>query len=447
MRNETTTSRLGAARLLTSCPARVLGWVALLASAYPWLWSKDGLRAFKLDAWVYYHGIEQWQRGGSLYDWYANPTERLWPFTYPPFAALALAPLTWGSDRTAQVLLVAATPLCVAATLWALLRRLGAAKDVAAGAAPWLALAAVTALEPVPKTMEYGQVNALLMALVALDLLAVPERSRLRGALSGLAAAFKLTPAIAVLVLLARREWRAAATMVGTAAAVTAACWAVWPAESTEFFTRAMWDPGRAGFADYSGNQNLKGAVARWLPEAAWTPAWGLCVLGAVAGAWLLLRRLDRVRTGDGPAGADDGGDGPAGSGASGAGSAGADDGLVLCLQVCVAMVAGLLVSPISWSHHWVWCAPAIIALAAAGRRWRSPGLLTTAGAGAAVFVLAMQWWFPEQNHVEQDWPAWATVVGSSYTWWALATGAVLARSLPAARAAPERPREAASQR
>ena len=108
-------------------------------------------------------------------------------------------------------------------------------------------------------------------------------------------------------------------------------------------------------------------------------------------------------------------------------------------------MVAGLLVSPISWSHHWVWCAPAIIALTAAGWRWRSPGLLTTAGAGAAVFALAMQWWFPEQNHVEQDWPAWATVVGSSYTWWALATGAVLARSLPA-RAAPERPREAAPQ-
>ena len=417
---------------LRSRAARAIAWIGLAASCYPALWGKDGAGPSNLDAWIYYHAVAQWHAGGSLYDWYANPAQHLWPFTYPPFAALALTPLTWGSDRTAQVLLVAATPLCVAATLWALLRRLGAAKDVAAGAAPWLALAAVTALEPVPKTMEYGQVNALLMALVALDLLAVPERSRLRGALSGLAAAFKLTPAIAVLVLLARREWRAAATMVGTATAVTAACWAVWPAESTEFFTRAMWDPGRAGFADYSGNQNLKGAVARWLPEAAWTPAWAVCVLGAVVGAWLLLRRLDRVRAG--------------GSATSGTDGTGADDGLVLCLQVCVAMVAGLLVSPISWSHHWVWCAPAIIALAAAGRRWRAPGLLTTAGAGAAVFVLAMQWWFPEQNHVEQDWPAWATVVGSSYTWWALATGAVLARSLPA-RAAPERPREAAPQR
>jgi len=37
-----------------------------------------------------------------------------------------------------------------------------------------------------------------------------------------------------------------------------------------------------------------------------------------------------------------------------------------------------------------------------------------------------MQWWFPEQNHVEQSWPAWAKVVGSSYTWWALGCGAAL---------------------
>ena len=36
---------------------------------------------------------------------------------------------------------------------------------------------------------------------------------------------FKFTSAIAVLVLLARREWRAAATMIGTALAVTATYW------------------------------------------------------------------------------------------------------------------------------------------------------------------------------------------------------------------------------
>ncbi len=419
MRNETITSRLGAARLLTSCPARVLGWVALLASAYPWLWSKDGLRAFKLDAWVYYHGIEQWQRGGSLYDWYANPTERLWPFTYPPFAAWALKPLTWGDDRTAQVLMVLATPVCTAVTAWATARALGAGGRAARAMAPWLALAGVLLLEPVYKTMEYGQVNAILMMLVAVDLLALPEGSRWRGVGSGLAAALKLTPTIAVVVLLARREWRAAATMVGTAAAATVLCWCAWPAESAQFFFSAMLDPSRAGFPDYAGNQNLKGAAARWLPEQAWTPAWALAVIAVALGAWLLLRRL---------AAAPGAGAGSPGAGTEppGAGTGSPDDGLLLSLQVSVAMTAGLLISPISWSHHWVWCLPALMSLATAAWRWCSPALATSALAGAAVLALAMQWWFPGQNHVEQNWSFAATVVGSSYTWWALATGVVL---------------------
>ena len=404
---------------LTSPVAMLLGWVGLLVSAYPSLWGKDGTASFKLDAWIYYHAVEQWHGGGSLYGWYANPAQHLWPFTYPPFAAWALTPLTLGSDRAAQVLLVLLTPVCVAVTGWATARALGASSRLAWGAAPWLGLLGVVVLEPVYKTMEYGQVNAVLMLLVALDLLAVPASSRWRGVLSGLAAAFKLTPAIAVLVLLARCERRTAATMVGTAVGVTALCWVVSPSESAQFFLSAMWDPSRAGFSDYSGNQNLKGLVARWLPEGLWTAVWAVLVLAVLVGAWLLLRRLDALRPAVRAGSAEDGPDGSAADAATG-------DGTVLAVQVAVAMVTGLLVSPISWSHHWVWCLPALMALTAAALRWRSPGLLTTAVAGLAVFGLAMQWWFPEQNHVEQDWPFWVTVVGSSYTLWALGTGAVL---------------------
>ena len=407
---------------LASPAAMLLGWVGLLVSAYPSLWGKDGTASFKLDAWIYYHAVAQWHEGGSLYDWYANPAQHLWPFTYPPFAAWAMTPLTLGSDRAAQVLLVLLTPLCVAVTGWATARALGASSRLAWGAAPWLGLLGAVVLEPVYKTMEYGQVNAVLMLAVALDLLAVPQRSRWRGVLSGLAAAFKLTPAIAVLVLLARREWRAAATMVGTALGVTALCWVLSPSESSQFFLSAMWDPSRAGFSDYSGNQNLKGLVARWLPESLWTPVWAVLVLAVLAGAWLLLRRVDALR----PAADDDRSDDVA-----------VGDGTVLAVQVAVTMVTGLLVSPISWSHHWVWCLPALMALTAAGLRRRSPGLVTAAVAGLAVFGLAMQWWFPEQNHVEQDWPFWATVVGSSYTFWALGAGAVLWRAAEHPRVEP----------
>lgn len=240
-------------RALLAPATQILAWLAMAASCYPRLWNKDGKGLFMLDAWIYHHAVAQWHGGGDLYDWYANPGQQLWPFTYPPFAAWAMTPLTWISDRSAQVLLVVATPVCLAITAAALMRRMGSRADLARAAAPWAALAGVLFLEPVGKTMEYGQINAILMALVAVDLLAVPHGSRWRGALTGLAAAFKLTPAIAVLMLLARRQWRAAATMTATAAGVTVLCWTVSPRESADFFLRAMWDPGRAGFADYSG--------------------------------------------------------------------------------------------------------------------------------------------------------------------------------------------------
>ena len=404
-------SRLvAAARAVVSAPSvSILGWLALLLPAHHSLVDDGGRLVFKLDSFVYYEAVRQWLDGGDLYSWYANPPQHLWPFTYTPLAAWLIAPLTRMSYQSATVLLVVATPLCAAVTAYAALRRLGAGNRTAHGLAPWLALIAVVALEPFPKTMEYAQVNAILMALVAVDLLAVPGHSRWRGVLSGLAAAIKLTPAVAILVLLARREWRAAATMAGSAVGLTALAALAAPAESWEFFTSAMWDPGRAGFADYSGNQNLKGAIARGLPEAAWNLTWAACSLLAVVAAWFLCRRLDRLRGAGGAAG-----------------GTGQDDDLILSLQISVVMVLGLLISPISWSHHWVWCLPVLMSVAAAAWRWRSTALGVAGAAGFLVFVLAMQWWFPEQNHVEQNWPAWAKAVGSSYTWWALGCGAVL---------------------
>ena len=401
---------VAAARAVASSPVvAALGWLTLLVPAYWSLVDEHGQWLFKLDSFVYYEAVRQWLDGGDLYSWYANPGQHLWPFTYTPLAAWVISPLTWMSYQQATVLLIVATPLCAAVTAYAVLRRLAVAPRMARGLAPWLALIGVIALEPFPKTMEYAQVNAILMALVAVDLFLVPECSRWRGALSGLAAAIKLTPAVAILVLLARREWRAAATMAGSAVGLTLLAALAAPAESWEFFTSAMWDPGRAGFADYSGNQNLKGAIARGLPEAAWNLTWAVCSLLAVVAAWFLCRRLDRLRGAGGAAG------GP-----------GQDDGLILSLQISVVMVLGLLISPISWSHHWVWCLPVLMSVAAAAWRWRSTALGVAGAAGFLVFVLAMQWWFPEQNHVEQNWPAWAKAVGSSYTWWALGCGAVL---------------------
>lgn len=404
-----------------------------------------------LDAWIYRHAVEQWHAGGSLYDWYANPADHLWPFTYPPFAAWALTPLTTVTqDRAFQVIMLLATPVCTAVTAWACLRALGV-RRWAGAAAPWLGLIGVLTLEPVYKTMEYAQVNAVLAALVAVDLLAVPASSRWRGVLCGLAAAFKLTPAIAVVVLLVRRQWRAAATMVATASGVTLACWALSPRESARFFLQAAWDPTRAGFAEYAGNQNLKGMVARALvgDERLWTPLWAVSVVAVTVLAVLLAVRTDALRPSRQTGLVPDGAAPVPGTPASGSAAPAPGDpcartrrerhpapggprlpdaeGTVLLLQVGVVMGLGLLVSPISWSHHWVWCLPIVMGLAAAAWRWRSGVLGLCAATGWAVFALAMQWWFPNQNHLEAGWTALQRWAGSSYTLWALVTGATLA--------------------
>lgn len=86
---------------------------------------------------------------------------------------------------------------------------------------------------------------------------------------------------------------------------------------------------------------------------------------------------------------------------------------------------ACLLISPISWSHHWVWGETAVLTLAILGWRGRAlmPGRLsvTIAAAGAAAFALSPQWWFASGGNRELHWAAWQQLVGSSYVIFAAA--------------------------
>jgi alpha-1,2-mannosyltransferase len=101
---------------------------------------------------------------------------------------------------------------------------------------------------------------------------------------------------------------------------------------------------------------------------------------------------------------------------------------------------AGLLISPISWSHHWVWGETAVLTLAILGWRGRSRDCrqdaavhrgrtgrphevgpmqgrlwLAITAAGAVMFAVSPQWWFPSGGNRELHWTAWEQAVGSSY--------------------------------
>ena len=272
---------------------------------------------------VYYGATREWVHGGDLYGFVEHGRDRDYGFTYPPFAALVFAPLALLPWPVAVVVLDAAT---IAATL-AVLRWLDRSFPLVVG------LLLAVAFDPWRATYNYGQVNVLLLALVAADLLVLlPRRHRLTGVLIGAAAAIKLVPGIFIVYLMLTRRWRAAATATVTAAGVTVLMWAVAPSASFAYWIGHLWQSDRIGDPAFVSNQSLNGAVHRLgAPAAVWV---------VLALAVLVLWALTVRHT---------------------------DDPLVgLALT---GAVAGL-VSPITWVHHLVWLIPAIAVLARAGRRW-----------------------------------------------------------------------------
>ena len=110
---------------------------------------------------------------------------------------------------------------------------------------PW-ALPAAMLLEPVRSTLCYGQINALLMALVAFDCLTRAPRWP-RGIGVGIAAALKLTPGVFVLFFLLRRDLRSAARAGLSFAACTGAGFALAPRDSLRYWAQIAYQPARTG--------------------------------------------------------------------------------------------------------------------------------------------------------------------------------------------------------
>jgi alpha-1,2-mannosyltransferase len=85
------------------------------------------------------------------------------------------------------------------------------------------------------------------------------------------------------------------------------------------------------------------------------------------------------------------------------------------CLAVVLNAFAALLISPVSWSHHWVWCVPALLTLATLGSRHRSRLALVAATTGLVVFATAPQFWFLHGPQRGIGWDAWHQATGSAY--------------------------------
>ncbi|MFJ8958079.1 glycosyltransferase 87 family protein [Lentzea sp. NPDC102401] len=339
-------------------PQRI--WVVVGACLLLWVFVR-GFSTGLLDLRVYLAGGEAWRAGTDLYTADFQGPKGL-PFTYPPFAAmlfsgLALLPLPLNALLFTAAGIELFTAACVVA-----------APRLRTG----LGLAALCLLlEPLRGGLDLGQVNMILIGLVAADCL-LPRTPWPRGLLVGLAAAIKLTPAIFVLFFLSRGRWRPALTAVATFTACGALAWALAPGQSKQFWFHAMLDPERVGGLSYSANQSLRGLLFRLgAPEPMWFVA-------AAAVFALTIVMLPRLR----------------------------DD---LTALVAVA-AAGLLISPVSWSHHWVWIAPALLLLHGRVRI-----------VVVAVFAVGPHWLLPTAGDHELAWTWWQHLVGNAYVWLGLA--------------------------
>lgn len=363
---------------------RVLWFVALAALPI----TLAVLGAYHLDLQVYRTGGLAWLQGVPLYVDFPGALDgpRL-PFTYPPIAAVIFSGLTFLPVWAANALVVLISFLALSAVCFLVTGRLTQRPDVVWTVAPAVAIAAV-ALEPVLSTFLFGQINLVLMALVVVDCLAVRD-PRWRGVLVGLAAAIKLTPLIFLLYFLVRKDYRAALTSVVTFVVLALAGFLFAAKDSAEYWFHALLDPSRAGGLAYMANQSLRGVLHRINPgEHAETLLWmGLSVL-VVALAVVAAHK--------------------------------AGNDVVALVAIATA---GLLVSPVSWSHHWVWCVPAFLALGFVRRKWAR----VTLGALLVPFLVHPFTWLPSTGDQEMTWTWWQHLHGDVYTWVAIGLLVVLA--------------------
>src|SRR5205823_6379233 len=130
-------------------------------------------------------------------------------------------------------------PLLTGATCLALIPLVVAYKKTSPELRPyldkaWMVLAGCFVLlvaHPVANTIFWGQINVLLMMLVAVDVL-WPNPRWPRGALIGIAAAVKLTPAGFVLIFLLRKDFRAVVTSFLSFLLMTAIAFLLMPGDS-----------------------------------------------------------------------------------------------------------------------------------------------------------------------------------------------------------------------
>jgi alpha-1,2-mannosyltransferase len=294
-----------------------------------------------------------------LYDW---PGYLNLKFTYPPFAAIAFTVLTLTSFSVLTKVSVGVNIAALLTTVWLTLGALGYRRGLARLGVTLLLAAPLLWTEPVQRTLFLGQIEIVLMTLIIWDL-CQPDQRWWKGAGVGVAAGIKLVPLIFIPYLLLTRRFRQAAVASGTFVLTVLVGFAVLPQDSRKYWLGGLFVSGsRTGFVGWAGNQSLPAIITRLTgnvlrAQPAWLAVDAVVLIAGVGCAALLDRAGHRM------------------------------------VGVLTCALTGLLVSPISWDHHWVWIAPIAVTAAVYAVRARHVAARLALGSLAAGIVLAFGAW------------------------------------------------------
>ncbi|MFD9701065.1 glycosyltransferase 87 family protein [Lentzea sp. NPDC059081] len=350
-----------AARTRTLLTAAVLLTAVVLALVAHAVYTADPYWVLRwtVDLRVYLASGQALRDGQSLYD--LTVLSQLYgpmSYTYPPLAAIAIfTPLSFLPIGTAGLVWNIASLVALGGVVWLTLGIAGVHDRRLRGALTVAGLVLVSLLLPVRVQLIAGQINAFLLLVVLLDFR--PGAGRWRGVGIGIAAGLKVTPLIFIAYLLVTRQWVAARTATLAFLGTVVAGFAVAPGDSLEYWGGLVLESSRVADVFVTPNQSLSGAMARALGTVGFD-RWWLVVLAAVALAGLAVARFAHRRGSD-------------------------------FLGFCAAAVTSLLVSPVSWEHHWVWVIPLLVWLAVQAFARRSAGLAVVTTVLAVVFTVR---WF-----------------------------------------------------
>ncbi len=320
------------------------------------------LRVYRFGGFIAAHVWPWYQqrRAAPLYDW---PGYESLKFTYTPFAAIAFIVATLLPLADVEHVSLAVNTVAMLTGIWVTFAAAGwpvKARWAQAGAT-LLTGALLFWTEPVQRVLYLGQIELILMALIMWDL-CQPDRRWWKGAGVGIAAGIKLVPLIFIPYLLLARRFRQAAVASGTFALTIAIGFAADPGDSVRWWFGGLFFRGsRTGFIGWEGNQSLFGLITRFAGSVAagqypWLATAFCTGLVGLVSAVLLDRAGHRL------------------------------------IAVLTCALTGVLVSPISWDHHWVWVVPGVAAAIAYAAKNRAAVRWASAGLAAAITLVFFGW-------------------------------------------------------